>query len=95
MSPDIETEERLQTIVFASLVVLTLATAASASLHMGRIVAIALALAVAGMKASLIGFYFMGLRNEKPLVWISVLSALTAVVILALGLIPDTVVNPR
>jgi caa(3)-type oxidase subunit IV len=95
MHDDLATEERLQTVVFACLAVLTLATAASSMLHPGRILGITLALSVAGMKAGLIGFYFMQLRRERPLVWVSVLAAVTAVLILIVGLIPDTAVNPR
>ena len=64
---------------------LTLAAATSAK----GVIATSIALIIAGAKASLIGFYYMGLRKERALMWFVLAVAAGAVLILLLGILPD------
>lgn len=76
--------------VYLCLVGLTLATAASAYWGgLGRIVAITLALSIAGMKAGLIGLYYMHLKDEGGLIYGIVAVGLLMLLILAFGILPD------
>lgn len=75
--------------VYLCLVALTLATAASALIDRGRIVAVTAALSIAAIKAALIAFYYMHLKEEGPLIYAIVLTGITAVLILAFGILPD------
>lgn len=81
--------------VYLSLIFLTLVTAASSALEWGRILAVTAALAIAAVKATLIAFYYMHLKDEGPLTYAIVLTGLTAVAILAFGILPDMAVYNR
>jgi cytochrome c oxidase subunit IV len=70
-------------LVFGALLVLTLVTVGISKLHMERGPAIALGLAVALVKAGLVGAFFMHLWGEKKLIH----QALWVTGFLALGLI--------
>jgi caa(3)-type oxidase subunit IV len=92
---DNDTEQRLYTQIYAVLITLTLASVgASLFLKAGRLAAIAVALSIAWLKAGLIGYHYMHLKSEKPVVWVVVFIALTAVVILAIGVLPDLAIYP-
>ena len=76
--------------VYLALLALTVATlAVSHFTHGGRIMAVALALIIATMKASLIGFYFMGLRRERATTFVILGIGVLAVLILLVGILPD------
>ncbi|MBI5247620.1 MAG: cytochrome C oxidase subunit IV family protein [Elusimicrobia bacterium] len=76
--------------VYLALLGLTAATlAASHFSHGGRIMAVALALIIASVKASLIGFYYMGLRRERAMMFIILGIGVAAVLILLVGILPD------
>ncbi|MBI2788536.1 MAG: cytochrome C oxidase subunit IV family protein [Elusimicrobia bacterium] len=76
--------------VYLSLLALTVATlAASRFTHGGRIMAVVLALIIASVKASLIGFYYMGLRRERAMMFIILGIGAVAVGILVAGILPD------
>lgn len=76
--------------VYLGLLVLTGATlAAGTAGHQGRIVAVAVALIIASLKASLIGFYYMGLRRERGLVLSALAIGALAVLALLVGILPD------
>ena len=76
--------------VYLGLLALTAATLGAGLLSgKGRIIAISLALIIAGVKASLIGFYYMGLRRERPLTWLILGIGALAVFILLAGIYPD------
>lgn len=82
--------EGLDLAVYLCLLGLTAATlGAGLFAHGGRIMAIAIALIIASMKASFIGFYFMGLRKERALAWYILGVGAIAVLILLVGLLPD------
>ena len=53
-------------IVFAALVVLTIITVAAAQLSLGRF-EVWVSLGIATLKASLVAYYFMHLKHDKPL----------------------------
>jgi caa(3)-type oxidase subunit IV len=92
MNKDIEShsDEGLNFAIYLVLLALTAATLAASFLnHGGRIMVVTVALAIAGMKASFIGFYYMGLRHEKKLPWIILAVGVVAVAILFVGLLPD------
>lgn len=82
-------ERDLDLRIYLGLVVLTLATAASSLLHLGRLAAVGAALAVASVKAGLIGAHFMHLKDEGPVTHAIVLTGLTALIILTFGILPD------
>ena len=76
--------------VYLALLALTVATlAVSHFTHGGRIMAVALALVIATMKASLIGFYYMGLRRERAMTFVILGVGVAAVLILLIGILPD------
>lgn len=76
--------------VYLALLALTAATlGASLFTHGGRIMAVALALIIASVKASLIGFYFMGLRRERAMMFLIIGIGAVAVGILLVGILPD------
>jgi caa(3)-type oxidase subunit IV len=76
--------------VYFALLALTAATlAVSHFTHGGRIMAVALALVIATMKASLIGFYYMGLRRERAMTFVILGIGAVAVLILLIGILPD------
>ena len=76
--------------VYLSLLALTAATLGASLLgHGGRIMAVALALIIASAKASLIGFYYMGLRRERAMMFVILGIGAAAVLILLAGILPD------
>lgn len=81
--------------VYLALAGLTGLTVASSFFPWARLVAVTLALAIASAKAVLIGFYYMHLREEGPLVYGIVLTGLTMVAILTFGILPDMAVAPQ
>ena len=83
-------DEGLNLGVYLALLVLTGATLTASLLHLGgRIMVVSVALIIASLKASLIGFYFMGLRRERALTFAIVAIGLIAVLILLIGIVPD------
>lgn len=80
---------KVYTGVYIALLVLTVVTVGVSLLHVTRYAAVAIALAVASGKAALIGWYFMHLKSEKPLVWVTLLVGIAAVIILVIGVLPD------
>jgi caa(3)-type oxidase subunit IV len=83
-------DEGLDFAVYLCLLGLTAATLAASLLnHGGRIMVVSVALVIATMKASFIGFYYMGLRRERALPWIILGVGAVAVAILFVGLLPD------
>ena len=76
--------------VYVSLLFLTAATiGASLLTHGGRIMAVSLALIIASVKVSLIGFYYMGLRRERAMMFVILGIGAAAVLILLVGILPD------
>lgn len=80
---------RVVTYAYVSLVMLTALTVAASLLHLTRGAAVAFALTVAAVKAAVIGWYFMHLRVERPLVWVVVVVGVVALAILVVGILPD------
>lgn len=76
-------------LVFAALLVLTGVTVGIASLHMGIIAAVAVALIVASIKGGLVAGYFMHLTHENR--WIYLVLAFTFFFFLFLILVPTLV----
>lgn len=92
MNPEAAThnDDALDLGVYLTLLALTVATiAASHFSHGGRIMAIMLALIIASVKATLIGFYFMGLRRERMMTFVILGIGAVAVLILLAGILPD------
>jgi caa(3)-type oxidase subunit IV len=85
-------EERVDLAIYLSLLALTGMTLTASLLGEGRLMAVSIALIIASGKASLIVFYYMGLRRERPFLYAIVAIALAAVAILLIGLIPDLTV---
>jgi len=82
----VEKQKKFYSAVGTALLVGTIATVAAASVHLGIVVGIAVALVIATVKGSLVAGYFMHLFSEKKLIY--ALLALTAVFVVALlGLI--------
>ncbi len=76
--------------VYLSLLALTAITLAASQLgHGGRIMAVALALILASAKATLIGFYYMGLRRERAMMFVIIGVGALAVLTLLVGILPD------
>jgi caa(3)-type oxidase subunit IV len=76
--------------VYLVLLFLTAATLTASLLHQGgRIMVVAVALIIASLKASLIGFYYMGLRRERALTFAIIAVGVIAVIILMIGIVPD------
>lgn len=87
---DAHADDALDLGVYLALIAFTGATlAASLFNHGGRIMAVAVALIIASVKASLIGFYYMGLRRERALTFAILGVGLLAVLILLVGILPD------
>lgn len=88
--PTTHTDDGLDLGVYLSLLALTAVTlAASHFTHGGRIMAVVLALIIASVKASLIGFYYMGLRRERAMMFVILGIGAVAVGILLIGILPD------
>ncbi|TPW20062.1 MAG: hypothetical protein FD126_2064 [Elusimicrobia bacterium] len=82
-------EDRLTLGVYLALLVLTGITIASSLAGVGPVLAVTFAVGVAAMKASLIGWYFMHLSHERALIYGVAAVGVIAVVILAVGILPD------
>lgn len=82
-------EDRLYLAIYLALLALTAVTAGSALAGLGPLLAVTLALGVASMKAALIGWYFMHLSHERALIYGVAAAGVVAVVILAVGILPD------
>ncbi|MBM3778041.1 MAG: hypothetical protein FJW23_07340 [Acidimicrobiia bacterium] len=84
---DVREEVRTYITVFAALLVLTVVTVAVSYIHIdsmaGRVL---VALIVASAKASLVGLFFMHLKGERPMVYISL--AFTAVFFVTIFALP-------
>lgn len=76
--------------VYLALLALTGATVAASLLARdSRLMAVSFALIIAMTKAGLIGFYYMGLRRERPLTFAILGVGALAVLTLLAGLLPD------
>ena len=83
---DIDKHVKTYIIVFVTLAILTVVTVAVASLDLSTAGAVALALVIASVKASLVACYFMHLISEKKMIlWIM---AMTMFFFLVLMLLP-------
>jgi caa(3)-type oxidase subunit IV len=83
------TEEKFSTVLFGGLVAITLLSVTASGFHLGRVPAVAVALAFAAVKAFLIGWYFMRLKTAGPVPRGAVIVGIVAVLILAFGIFPD------
>jgi caa(3)-type oxidase subunit IV len=76
--------------IYVILLGLTVATLTASLLHLGgRIMVVSVALIIASVKASLIGFYYMGLRRDRALTFAIIGVGAVAVLILLSGILPD------
>lgn len=82
-------EEKFSVVLFGSLVALTFISVAASRLGLGRGGSVGVALGFAAVKAFLIGWYFMRLRTAGPVARGAVLVGILAVLILAIGILPD------
>lgn len=83
-------DDSINLVVYLALLGLTAATLGAGLLSgKGRVMAVSLAVIIASVKASLIGFYYMGLRREKALTWLIIAIGALAVAVLAIGILPD------
>lgn len=83
-------DDGLDLVIYLSLLALTVVTlAASHFTHGGRIMAVSLALIIASAKATLIGFYYMGLRRERAMTFVILGVGALAVLALLVGILPD------
>lgn len=78
---------RSYVVVFVALLCLTLVTVAVSYLHLARPAAIALALIIASVKASLVGAFFMHLISERRVIY--AVLALTAAFFLLVLFLPS------
>lgn len=85
MDHDIKAHVRTYVMVFGALMVLTFVTVGVSYLHMPVLPAVAVALAIATFKASLVAMYFMHLKSEvKIIYWSLYLTAVFFVLVFAL-----------
>lgn len=85
---NIDRHVRTYMLVFASLLVLTVATVGAYYLHIGHVPAIMLALFIATIKGSLVACFFMHLISEKKLIyWVLVLTVVLFLHLLFLPLL--------
>ena len=80
---------RTSILVWVALLALTALTLGVSYLHLGVLNA-AVALALASVKAALVGLYFMHLRRESPLVRAFALVPLFFLALIILGTLSDT-----
>ncbi len=92
---DTHRELKMYTAVYVGLLCLTAATVSASWLHVSRYAAVSVALAMASVKAALIGWYFMHLKSERPLVWTVIGVGLLTVIILVVGVFPDLALRLR
>jgi cytochrome c oxidase subunit 4 len=76
-------------LVWAALLLLTASTLGLSYVRLGAW-NVAVALAIASVKASLVGLWFMHLRKESPLVWAFALVPLLVLALIILGTFSDT-----
>jgi cytochrome c oxidase subunit 4 len=76
MTHDVAVQVRGYLTVFGALLVLTLVTVAVSYLQLPRTETVALGLAIATAKATLVAMFFMHLKGERP--WVTWTLALTA-----------------
>jgi cytochrome c oxidase subunit 4 len=82
---DIQAHVRLYYKVFGTLMVLTLITVGVSYLHLPHTPAVALALTIATLKASLVAMFFMHLKGERRIIfWSLYLTAVFFVLVFAL-----------
>ncbi|MEO6027080.1 MAG: cytochrome C oxidase subunit IV family protein [Candidatus Binatia bacterium] len=87
---EIDKHVRTYIMVFATLLVLTAVTVAVSYLHLEVHQAIAVALVIASIKASLVALFFMHLISERQVIlWILALTGAFAVVLLLLPAITN------
>jgi cytochrome c oxidase subunit 4 len=79
---DINAEVRRYLAVFGALLVLTVVTVGASYVHLPPTPTIVVALAIALVKAGLVGMFFMHLKGERPMIHWSL--GLTAVLFIAL-----------
>ena len=79
---DIDKQVKIYITVFVALMALTLITVAVSYLHLPPVMAIAVALFVAGIKGSLVACYFMHLIAEKKLIYAVLLITVAFFVVL-------------
>ena len=82
MAHDVAVQVRGYLTVFGTLLVLTLVTVAVSYLQLPRTETVALGLAIATAKATLVAMFFMHLKGERPIVYWSL--GLTGVLFVAL-----------
>ena len=75
--------------IFGALAVLTALTVGVSYLHLNRAGAIAVALAIAAIKVSLVAAFFMHLKFEKKLIHVIFYTAVIFVFILLALVLPD------
>jgi cytochrome c oxidase subunit 4 len=79
---DVSAEVKRYLAVFGALLVLTVVTVAASYLPLGESSTVVVAIAIAAVKAALVGAFFMHLSSERPVVYWSL--GLTAVLFVAL-----------
>lgn len=92
MNHDLEEthDETTDQLVYVGLLCLTALTlGASLFARGGRIMAVSLALIIASVKATLVAFYYMGLRGERSMTFVILAVGFLAVLALLIGIIPD------
>jgi cytochrome c oxidase subunit 4 len=82
MTHDVAVQVRGYMAVFGTLFVLTIATVAVSYLHLPHLPAVAVALAIAAVKATLVALFFMHLKSERKTIYLTL--ALTAVLFVVL-----------
>ncbi len=93
---DIDKHVRVYMIVFATLAVLTVVTWAVAYLDLGMTGAIAVALLIASVKASLVACYFMHLISERKLIyWLLLLTVVFFIFLLFLPVLTSQIDQSR
>jgi caa(3)-type oxidase subunit IV len=82
MTHDVAVQVKGYMVVFATLFVLTVVTVAVSYLHLPHLPAVAVALTIAGVKATLVALFFMHLKSERGMVYMAL--TLTAVLFVVL-----------
>ncbi|TXH23511.1 MAG: hypothetical protein E6Q99_07890 [Elusimicrobia bacterium] len=86
-------EKSISNALFGGLIAITLVSVAASRLHFGRELAVAVALGFAAVKAALIGWFFMRLRHEGWIIRGAVLVGVFAVLVMAVGILPDLAIQ--
>ena len=85
-----QSDDGINLAVYLCLLALTAATLGAGLFgRNGRLMAVSIALIIAALKGSLIGFYYMGLRRERVLTFVILAIGFVAVAILLVGIYPD------